>query len=127
MQVGRQRGAATADQSAVEKPRRRSGFAEGKSGNPSGWRLIVERRTAMMADLERELGGPIIGTDRVLAERAVELLTKKPRSHDEAVRMVNAGTRVLNGLRDKYARHDKSARPDEQLADWLRATQRGSP
>jgi hypothetical protein len=99
-QVGEQRGR-----------QRRPGFVKGKSGNPRGSRLAIERRAAMLADLERECGRPITGTDRVMAERGIELLTRRPRSHDEAVRLVNAGSRIIGQLRAKYAKPvPKSAR-----------------
>jgi len=40
----------------------------------------------------------------MLLSRCVELLTRKPRSHTDAVRLVNAGTRIIDKLRDKYAK-----------------------
>jgi hypothetical protein len=85
---------------------RRPGFVKGKSGNPRGSRLVIEKRAQMLADFERECGRPIVGTDRVMAERGIEMLTRRPRSHDEAVRLLNAGSRIIDRLRAKYAKRD---------------------
>jgi hypothetical protein len=91
-----------------EQPTRRRGpgkpWPRGTSGNPLGSRVVIEKRAATLADLERECGGPITGPDRVLAERGIDMLTRRPRSHNEAVRLLNAGSRIIAMLRAKYAR-----------------------
>jgi hypothetical protein len=74
------------EQSKSRRHGRGRPFRRGESGNPAGSRLVLERRVAILADLERECGRPIVGTDRVMAERGIEMLTRRPRDHDEAVR-----------------------------------------
>jgi hypothetical protein len=103
-------------QTSEQQNKQRRGFQPGHSGNPHGARLMIERRAKMLADLERECGCAIVGTDRVLAERAVELLTRRPHSHDEAVRLINAGSRIIDKLRVKYAKREPERRP---LAAYL--------
>jgi hypothetical protein len=77
-------------------------FVKGVSGNPNGSRLIIERRGRMEAEIAADLGGNLSAVDRVLLSRGVELLTRKPRSHTDAVRLVNAATRIIDKLRAKY-------------------------
>jgi hypothetical protein len=52
------------------------------------------------------------------------MLTRRPRSHDEAVRLLNAGSRVIDRLRAKYA---ETASRDESpvLAEILAARDEG--
>ncbi len=47
----------------------------------------------------------------------IEMLTRRPKSHDEAVRLLNIGLRVLDRLRAKYAKREPSG---PTLADILR-------
>jgi hypothetical protein len=98
----------------------RRGFVKGKSGNPLGARLVIEKRAAMLADLERECGRSIVGTDRIMAERGIEVLTRRPRSHDEAVRLLNAGSRIIDRLRDKYTKREPVAPVGSDLDAYLR-------
>src|SRR5262249_751462 len=108
-------------------PRRRRGagrpFPKGVSGNPRGSRVIIERRAAIEADLVGDMGGDISAADRVLLSRGVELLTRKPRSHTDAVRLVNAGTRIIDKLHSKYAKREPERRSLPSLSELLKATQ----
>jgi hypothetical protein len=62
----------------------------------------AEKRAAMEAEIAAELGGNLSAADMLLLRRSVELLTKRPRGHTDAVRAVNAGSRVIAQLRQKY-------------------------
>ena len=103
-----------------EQPTRRRGrgrpFPKGVSGNALGSRVIIEKRAAMLADLERECGRPIVGTDRIMAERGIEMLTRRPRSHNEAVRLLNAGSRIIDRLRARYQAEEIAPSLQELLA-----------
>jgi hypothetical protein len=103
-----------------DQPRRRRGpgrpFRPGKSGNPLGGRLMIEKRAAMQAEITAELGGQLSATDEMMLQRAVELLTRRPQSHNEAVRLINAGSRIIGQLRAKYAKREPSG---SSLAEYL--------
>jgi hypothetical protein len=98
--------------------RRRPGnpnWRKGVSGNPEGSRLVIERRAALVANIERDLErdvGALTATDRVLIGRAADLLLARPRSHTERVRSTNTATRIIERIRER--RHDK-----QQPTDWL--------
>jgi hypothetical protein len=77
---------------------------------------MIEKRAATEAEIAGELGGDLTAADRMLLHRAVELLTRKSRSHTDAVRLVNAGSRIINQLRAKYAKDEITPSLDELLA-----------
>jgi hypothetical protein len=66
----------------------------------------MEKRAAMEAELAADLGGNLSMADRIMLARAVELLCRRPRSHDDAVRLTNAATRILQALRAKHVAED---------------------
>jgi hypothetical protein len=92
------------------EPQRRKGgnpnWRKGVSGNPEGARLVIERRAALVRDIERDLErdvGALTATDRVLIGRAADLLLARPRAHTERVRATNTATRILASIRDRHA------------------------
>ena len=76
----------------------------GQCGNLRGGRLRIERRAELSAKIEAELGGNVSDVDRFMIQRAAEMLTRKARDHNEAVRILNAGSRIIDRLRDKYSK-----------------------
>jgi hypothetical protein len=106
----------TAEETTSQK--RRPGnpnWRKGVSGNPEGARLVIERRAALVVNIERDLErdvGALTATDRVLIGRAADLLLARPRSHTERVRSTNTATRIIERIRER--RHDK-----QQPTDWL--------
>jgi hypothetical protein len=111
----------TAMQQGEQRERQRGRpWPRGQSGNPAGSRLIIERRAAIEADLVRDLGGDLSPADHMLLSRGVELLCRKPRSHTDAVRLVNAGTRIIDKLRDKYTKRTPTDGASE-LDQYLRS------
>jgi hypothetical protein len=107
----------TVQQSEQRERQRSRGrpFVKGRSGNPAGSRGRLSKRAMMQAEITTELGGHLSAADQIMLEPAVELLSRRPQSHNEAVRLVNAGSRILGQLRAKYALKDAPAR-DEVLA-----------
>jgi hypothetical protein len=97
------------------RPRGRP-FPKGQSGNPGGSRLIIERRAKMEAEIAHELGDDLSATDRILLSRAVELLTRRTRSHTDSVRGLNTAHRILQSLRAKYQAEEIAPSLQELLA-----------
>jgi hypothetical protein len=95
-------------------------FARGQSGNPHGRASRKQRHAEMMARLAADCGGieALSPGDQVLLARAVDLLLLKPTTQDDGVRLLNAATRLVEGIRRRYrARRDSAAMPlRDQLA-----------
>jgi hypothetical protein len=77
----------------------------------------AEKRAAMEAEIAAELGGNLSAADTLLLRRGVELLTKRPRGHTDAVRAVNAGSRIIARLRAKYAVEEPLPTLEQMLAE----------
>jgi hypothetical protein len=75
----------------------------------------AEKRAAVEAEIAAELGGNLSAADQLLLRRGVELLTKRPRDHTDAVRAVNTGSRVIARLRAKYRQEEPTL--EQMLAE----------
>jgi hypothetical protein len=68
------------------------------------------RKAAERAQLESEiiaeLGANLTATDRLELRHAVELLTRRPRSHVDAVRCSNAGSRIIAKVRARIKQRE---------------------
>jgi hypothetical protein len=90
----------TDSQDAATAPKRRRGpgrpFAPGVSGNPSGSRATFRR---IVAELERELGGNLPPSKRLLVEQLADLkMRARKAGASEAVRISNSISRLLAQL-----------------------------
>ena len=77
----------------------------GTSGCAVGGGLIFkQRREAIAQSLLDELGNPELSAlDQALLRKAVDLLTRKPRDHNDQVRLTNTAHRIVRDLRERYA------------------------
>jgi hypothetical protein len=87
-------------------------WVPGVSGNPAGRSKAARdaRVAAKMAELAVEFGGvaALSSIDTTLLRQAAELLMRRPQGADDHVRIVNAVTRILGGIR---LRHGKREQP----------------
>jgi hypothetical protein len=100
----------SAQQSRQSRPRHAGGNPAWVKGIPSpypnGRESVAQRRArhaAMMADIERDIGGDLSPADRILVAKAVDLLMAKPRLHNDRVRAINAADRILQRIRERRA------------------------
>jgi hypothetical protein len=61
-------------------------------------RKAVER-ARLESEIIAELGADLTASDRLELSHAVELLTRRPRNHVDAVRCSNAGSRIIAKVR----------------------------
>jgi hypothetical protein len=108
--------AAIEQQTSQRSKQRGRPWRRGESGNPGGSRLIIERRAKMEAEIAHELGDDLSATDRILLSRAVELLTRRTRSHTDSVRGLNTAHRILQSSRAKYQAEEIAPSLQELLA-----------
>jgi hypothetical protein len=94
--------AAIEQQNSQRAKQRGRPWPPGTSGNPAGSRVHNPQRQTLQADIEAELGGQVSPADKLLLQRAIELLTRRARSHVDAVRGTNLAHRILTSLRTKY-------------------------
>lgn len=87
---------------ATDRDRKSGRFSIGNDARNGKRKRLVELR----ADLDRELGADLSAADRVLRDRVIELLARRPRSHNDTVRTVNAADRILERLRSRYAKDE---------------------
>jgi hypothetical protein len=97
-----------ANAEAMSEPNKRRGnpafVAGAPSVNPSGRPSKAEkqaRRDALVIDLAAEFGGLSVLTvaDRIMLTQCAELLLRRPSDADQQVRVTNAVTRIIGGLR----------------------------
>jgi hypothetical protein len=75
-------------------------WPKGVSGNPAGSRAKVLERAQLEADIVAELGpNNLTASDRLELRQAIELLTRRPHKHADAVRCSNAGSRMIQKVR----------------------------
>ncbi len=108
--------AAAAEQQIEQRePQRRRGrpWPKGVSGNPAGSRVQDSRRQALQIEITAELGGQVSPADKLLLQRAVELLTRRAKSHVDSVRGINLAHRIIGELRRRYAQPEVVPSLDE--------------
>jgi hypothetical protein len=95
-------------------------FAPGASGCPSGSRSRKDRQKVILADLLHDLGGAdaLTPIDALLAERAADLLSRRPLSDSDHVRCTNTAARLIAMIRQRQAEQREPAKPSG-LASYL--------
>jgi hypothetical protein len=82
-------------------------WPKGVSGNPAGSRAKVLERAQLEADIIAELSaGNLTASDRLELRQAIELLTRRPHNHADAVRCSNAGSRMIAKIRARIRQRD---------------------
>jgi hypothetical protein len=103
----------TAERNA--SPRRGPGnpnWRKGVSANPAGRESAAARRArreAMLVEIANDIGcgfEALSFTDKLLLNRAIELLDTKPTSHVDRVRAANAGTKLLQQVRERHPQRE---------------------
>jgi hypothetical protein len=106
----------------AEKPRP-PGFQPGRSGNPSGNRLLKDQAAALFETMSVDLG-PLTKTDEILLQQACLMFAKASRisgrdrpSIDVAVRLHSEARRTITSLRRRVDASKISGSPglDEYL------------
>jgi hypothetical protein len=105
--------------SLMEQTRPAHWFKPGQTGNPFGRGVRKHRRSEIERSLLQELGDvELTAVDLAMVARAADLLASRPTSHNHAVRTVNAASRLIERLREKYAPPKRAV--DELLEVGLR-------
>lgn len=86
-------------------------FRPGNNANPAGRMTKAERQARIQATarrLAREFGGlsKLSAIDRVRIEQVAVLLERKPRSHEDRTRAVNAINRLLASVERRAGRRE---------------------
>jgi hypothetical protein len=68
-------------------------------------------RARLESEIIAELGGDLTVTDRLELRHAVELLTRRPRNHVDAVRCSNAGSRIIAKVRTRIKQREGNKPP----------------
>jgi hypothetical protein len=63
-------------------------------------------RAQLESEIIAELGADLTATDRVELRHAVDLLTRRPRDHVDAVRCSNAGSRIIAKVRARIKQRE---------------------
>jgi hypothetical protein len=99
-------------------------FPKGTSGHPQGGGLSrKKRRMDVMAQLAADMGGGLERLsegDRILLARAVDLLMSRPSSPNDRVRLTNAATRILSGIRRRQPPRKPVLPPSPSLSSLIR-------
>jgi hypothetical protein len=94
--------------------------------NNSAYKRAKLLRLGMVEEIVVELGGKVTSVDRQILIRAVELLHTRSFDQTAKIRGVNAGNRIINQLRVKYANAKSAENPfDTYVA--LQAAERAKP
>jgi hypothetical protein len=91
-----------------------------KPGENHHTRKAAER-LRLENDIIAELGTDLTASDRLELRHAVELLTRRPRDHVDAVRCSNAGSRIIAKVRTRIKQREgnKLSRPPLETAREL--------
>src|SRR6516164_5984583 len=68
-------------------------------------------RARLENDITAELGADLTASDRLELRHAVELLTRRPRYHVDAVRCSNAGSRIIAKVRARIKQREGNKPP----------------
>ena len=63
-------------------------------------------RAQLESEFIAELGADLTATDRVELRHAVDLLTRRPDNHVDAVRCANAGSRIIAKVRTRIKQRE---------------------
>src|SRR5215831_10600967 len=88
-------------------------------------------RARLESEIIAELGADLTPSDRLELRHAIELLTRRPRDHVDAVRCSNAGSRIIAKVRARIKQREatKPQRGDavETARAMLDRLERGDP
>jgi len=65
-------------------------------------------RARLGSEIIAELGADLTASDRLELRHAVELLTRRPRDHVDAVRCSNAGSRIIAKVRVRIKQRENN-------------------
>jgi hypothetical protein len=106
-------------------PKRRSGnpaWVKGVSGNPAGGvsRAVKQaRRDRLVAQIAGDLAGGLEAltfTDRLLLDKAVDLLVAHPKTNVDRTRAINTAARIIERVRRRQA---KQRAPRGSLQEYI--------
>jgi hypothetical protein len=63
-------------------------------------------RAQLESEISAEFGADLTASDRLELRHAVELLTRRPRDHVDAVRCSNAGSRIIAKVRARIKQRE---------------------
>jgi hypothetical protein len=72
-------------------------------------------RAQLESEIVAELGADLTATDRVELRHAVDLLTRRPSNHVDAVRCSNAGSRIIAKVRARIKQREGNKPPSAPL------------
>jgi hypothetical protein len=88
-------------------------------------------RAQLESEFIAELGADLTATDRVELRHAVDLLTRRPTNHVDAVRCSNAGSRIIAKVRARIKQREDNKPPRGDAVETARAMldrlERGDP
>jgi DNA-directed RNA polymerase subunit RPC12/RpoP len=73
-------------------------------------------RARLESEIIAELGADLTASDRLELRHAIELLTRRPRNHVDAVRCSNAGSRIIAKVRTRIKQREAQAPPPPRLS-----------
>src|SRR6516162_6603393 len=72
----------------------------------NGYTRKAAERARLESEIIAELGTDLTASDRLELRHAVELLTRRPRDHVDAVRCSNAGSRIIAKVRTRIKQRE---------------------
>src|SRR5262249_60971909 len=106
---------------SVEQERFRHRFQPGQSGNPRGRISRAEQqacREATVRELAAELGlDAPSASERILLDQVADLVQRRARTAEDAVRIANSVDRILRMLRRKAKREPQKPALDAYLGE----------
>jgi len=88
-------------------------------------------RARLESEIIAELGADLTASDRLELRHAIELLTRRPRDHVDAVRCSNAGSRIIAKVRARIKQREANKPPPGDAVETARAMldrlERGDP
>ena len=81
----------------------------------NGYTRKAAERARLESEIIAELGTDLTASDRLELRHAVELLTRRPRDHVDAVRCSNAGSRIIAKVRTRIKQREANKLPSAPL------------
>jgi len=78
-------------------------------------------RAQLESELLAELGADLTASDRLELRHAVDLLTRRPTNHVDAVRCSNAGSRIIAKVRARIKQREATKPPPGDAVETARA------
>ena len=86
----------------------------------NGYTRKATERARLESEIIAELGADLTATDRLELRHAIELLTRRPRNHVDAVRCSNAGSRIIAKVRARIKQREDSKPPPGDAVETAR-------